>query len=85
MKFVTYLDGKKERVGVINDDETWVYPLRSLGMPYSDMQEVIEKMSKAEKELIGIYNRKDPDEIYGAVPVKDVGLLAPIQDLSRIT
>ena len=78
MKFVTYLDGKKERVGVINDDETWVYPLRSLGMPYSDMQEVIEKMSKAEKELIGIYNRKDPDEIYGAVPVKDVGLLAPI-------
>ena len=47
MKFVTYLDGKKERVGVINDDETWVYPLRSLGIPYSDMQEVIEKMSKA--------------------------------------
>ena len=78
MKFVTYLDGKKERVGVINDDETWVYPLCSLGMPYSDMQEVIEKMSKAEKELIGIYNRKDPDEIHGAVPVKDVGLLAPV-------
>ena len=47
MKLVTYLDGKKERVGVINDDETWVYPLRSLGMPYESMQEVVEKMSKA--------------------------------------
>lgn len=54
MKFVTYLDGKKERVGVLNEDETWVYPLRAFGMPYESMQEVVEKMSRAEKELIGI-------------------------------
>lgn len=78
MKFVTYLDGKKERVGVINEDETWVYPLRAFGMPYESMQEVVEKMSRAEKELIGIYNRKEPDEVYGALPIKDVVLLAPI-------
>ena len=78
MKLVTYLDGKKERVGVINDDETWVYPLRSLGMSYESMQEVVEKMSKAEKELIGIYSRREPDEIHGSIPIKDVVLLAPI-------
>ena len=52
MKFVTYLDGKKERVGVLNEDETWVYPLRAFGMPYESMQEVVEKMSRAEKELL---------------------------------
>ena len=46
MKFVTYLDGKKERVGVLNEDETWVYPLRAFGMPYESMQEVVEKMSR---------------------------------------
>ena len=78
MKLVTYLDGKKERVGVINDDETWVYTLRSLGMPYESMQEVVEKMSKAEKELIGIYSRREPDEIHGSIHIKDVVLLAPI-------
>ena len=78
MKLVTYLDGKKERVGVINDDETGVYPLRSLGMPYESMQEVVEKMSKAEKELIGIYSRREPDEIHGSIHIKDVVLLAPI-------
>lgn len=85
MKLVTYLDGKKERVGVINDDETWVYPLRSLGMPYESMQAVVEKMSKAEKELIGIYSRREPDEIHGSIPIKDVVLLAliprPRQDI----
>ena len=42
MKFVTYLDGKKERVGVLNEDETWVYPLMAFGMPYESMQEVVE-------------------------------------------
>ncbi len=78
MKFVTYLDGKKERVGVLNEDETWVYPLRAFGMPYESMQEVVEKMSRAEKELIGIYNRKEPEEIYGSLPLKNVVLLAPI-------
>ena len=78
MKFVTYLDGKKERVGVLNEDETWVYPLRAFGMPYESMQEVVEKMSRAEKELIGIYNRKEPEEIYGSLPLRNVVLLAPI-------
>ncbi len=78
MKFVTYLDGKKERVGVLNEDETWVYPLRAFGMPYDSMQEVVEKMSRAEKELIGIYNRKEPEEIYGSLPLRNVVLLAPI-------
>ena len=45
MKFVTYLDGKKERVGVLNEDETWVYPLRAFGMPYESMPVgFVEKM-----------------------------------------
>ena len=42
------------------------------------MQEVVEKMSRAEKELIGIYNRKEPEEIYGSLPLRNVVLLAPI-------
>ena len=78
MKLVTYIDCKKERVGVLNEDETWVYPIRSLGMPYESMQDVIEKMTRAEKELLEIYKRREPEEIHGSVRVKCVELLAPI-------
>lgn len=78
MKLVTYLDNKKERVGVLNSDETWVYPLSAFGMPYGSMQEVIEKMSRAEQELAALYSRREPEEIHGAVPMGQVVLAAPI-------
>ena len=78
MKLVTFFDNKKERVGVINYDETWVYPMRAMGMPYDSMQEVIEKMTKAEKELASLYSRREPDEIHGSVPISQVTFAAPI-------
>lgn len=78
MKLVTYLDNKKERVGVLNSDETWVYPMRALGMPYDSMQDVIEKMTRAEKELASLYSRREPEEIHGAVPMGQAVLAAPI-------
>lgn len=43
MKFVTYEIEHKRRLGVINRDGTWIYPLRSLDMDYKTMhKEVIQ-------------------------------------------
>ena len=39
MKLVTYQleREQKTRIGVLNSDETWVYPIRSIGVDYGEM------------------------------------------------
>lgn len=78
MKLVTYIDNNKERVGVLNSEETWIYPFGAFGMPYVSMQEIIEKMSRAEGELAALYSHKGPEEIHGAIPISEAVLAAPI-------
>lgn len=78
MKLVTYLDSQKEKVGVINSEGTWVYPLTAFGMAYESMEEAVEKLTNAEKELLSVYNRKDPEEVHGAIPMEEAALCAPI-------
>ena len=31
MKLLTYIVGKKEMIGVLNQEETWVYPVSAAG------------------------------------------------------
>ena len=78
MKFVTYEIEHKRRLGVINRDGTWIYPLRSLGMDYKTMQELIEGISESEKQLLEYVSGQDPYKIKGAVPAEEAILLAPI-------
>ena len=78
MKFVTYEIEHKSRLGVINRDGTWIYPLRSLGMDYKTMQELIEGISESEKQLLEYVSGQDPYKIKGAVPAEEAILLAPI-------
>ena len=78
MKFVTYEIEHKRRLGVINRDGTWIYPLRSLDMDYKTMQELIEGISESEKQLLGYVSGQDPYKIKGAVPAEEAILLAPI-------
>lgn len=78
MKFVTYEIEHKRRLGVINRDETWIYPLRSLDMDYKTMQELIEGISESEKQLLEYVSGQDPYKIKGAVPAEEAILLAPI-------
>ena len=78
MKFVTYEIEHKRRLGVINRDGTWIYPLRSLNMDYKTMQELIEGISESEKQLLEYVSGQDPYKIKGAVPAEEAILLAPI-------
>lgn len=78
MKFVTYEIEHKRRLGVINRDGTWIYPLRSLDMDYKTMQELIEGISESEKQLLEYVSGQDPYKIKGAVPAEEDILLAPI-------
>ena len=78
MKFVTYEIEHKRRLGVINRDGTWIYPLRSLDMDYKTMQELIEGISESEKQLLEYVSGQDPYKIKGAVPAEEASLLAPI-------
>lgn len=78
MKFVTYEIEHKRRLGVINRDGTWIYPLRSLDMDYKTMQELIEGISESEKQLLEYVSGQGPYKIKGAVPAEEAILLAPI-------
>lgn len=78
MKFVTYEIEHKRRLGVINRDGTWIYPLRSLDMDYKTMQELIEGISESEKQLLEYVSGQDSYKIKGAVPAEEAILLAPI-------
>ena len=78
MKLLTYINGRKECVGVLNQEETWVYPISAAGMEYKDMKEVIRETNASEIEMLGYISGKEPYEIPGAAPLEDIQLLAPI-------
>ena len=81
MKLVTYqLDREqKTRIGVLNQDETWVYPIKSIGVDYSEMETLIEEIGESELQLLEYTSKKEPYGIHGAAPVGEVRLLAPVQ------
>lgn len=79
MKVLTYEVEGREKVGIWNRTETWVYPLESFGMEYRDMQAVIEGVSDSEIQLLNHMAGKDPYEIRGAAPMEQIRILAPIK------
>ena len=80
MKLLTYQVGKKEMVGVLNQDETWVYPISAAGMEYADMKALIREMSPSEQEMLQYVLNKEPHDVNGAAPIEDVTVLAPIPE-----
>jgi 2-keto-4-pentenoate hydratase/2-oxohepta-3-ene-1,7-dioic acid hydratase in catechol pathway len=78
MKLLTYIVGKKEMVGVLNHDETWVYPVSAAGMDYTDMKDLIREIGPSEMEMLQYIPKKDPHDVPGAAPMEDVKVLAPI-------
>ena len=78
MKLLTYEIGRKEQVGVLNREETWVYPITAAGMDYRDMKEVIRETNASEIEMLGYISGKEPHEVPGAAPLEDIHILAPI-------
>lgn len=78
MKLLTYEVDSKARIGIMSRDEVWVYPLRSFGMDYNTMQEVVEGISESEIQLLEHESGKDPYVIQGAARLEEVKILAPI-------
>ena len=46
MKLVTYQleRERRSRIGVLNQDESWVYPVKSIGVDYDEMEKLIEEI-----------------------------------------
>lgn len=80
MKLLTYtVDGRnKQKLGVLSQNEEWIYPLSAFGMEYQTMLELIPSLSESESQLLAHASAKDPDSVAGAVKVSEVHLLAPI-------
>lgn len=79
MKFVTYqVDRFDTLLGVLNTDETWIYPLKSFEIDYSTMQQLIEEISEGELQRIAYGASQQPEQVRGVAPISDAKLLAPI-------
>ena len=43
MKLLSYKVDRKEFLGILNEDETWVYPITAAGMEYPSMLDIIKE------------------------------------------
>ena len=78
MKLLTYEIDGKERIGVLNDEETWVYPASAAEIEYRNMKEFIREAGESEMEMLDCIRRRPPYEVPGAAPIGDIKILAPI-------
>lgn len=78
MKFVTFEKNSKEQAGILNFQETHIYPVSALGLSYQTMNELIQNITPEEKSFLAASAKKKPEEISGALKKEEVRLLAPI-------
>lgn len=79
MKFVTYqIDRFSAQLGIINAEETFIYPLKSFEVEYETMQELIVHISEGEMQRLAYSLQLSPERVIGAAPMAEVKLLAPI-------
>lgn len=78
MKIVTFEVERKQKLGILNEDGKWIYPLDCFGMDYRAMRDAIEELSESEIQFLNHMAGKDPYEVPGAARIEEVKLLAPI-------
>ena len=78
MKLLAYTVDKKRFLGVLNQDETWAYPISAAGMEYRTMKELIREIGPSEKEMLECISKRAPYQVPGAAPMGDVKVLSPI-------
>ncbi len=80
MKLLTYKENEssKEKLGVLDQSEQWVYPLLSLGIEYQAMAELVSAIRDEEMHKLEEACAKSPETVTGAVRVEEIHLLAPI-------
>ena len=56
MKFVRYqMQNAGERLGILNEEESWVYPLTAFGMEYETMEDLIKKISREDMQRLSVF------------------------------
>jgi 2-keto-4-pentenoate hydratase/2-oxohepta-3-ene-1,7-dioic acid hydratase in catechol pathway len=75
MKFITFKYNDKEQVGILTNDEKGVYPIKSLGLDYETMNNLIENITNHEMEMLQISIEKNIAEI---ISINDICKMAPI-------
>jgi 2-keto-4-pentenoate hydratase/2-oxohepta-3-ene-1,7-dioic acid hydratase in catechol pathway len=83
MKLSTYLYNNIQSVGVLNTDETHLYPLSSNGLAFTSMLELIKSYNKAVVADLSSLAEKPAAKVKDAAPVEAVHLLAPIPSAER--
>lgn len=71
MKLLAYEVDKRSFLGVLNEDETWVYPVSAAGMEYRSMKELIREAGPSEMEMLDYISKKMPGDVTGAAPVEE--------------
>jgi len=75
MKFITFKYDNKEQVGILTKNEREVYPVKSLGINYETMNELIENIT--DKEMTSLKSAIEKDS-NNALYISDVTKMAPI-------
>ena len=72
MKLLAYEVDKRSFLGVLNEDETWVYPVSAAGMEYRSMKDLIREAGPSEMEMLDYISKKMPGDVIGAAPVEEI-------------
>ena len=75
MKFITFKYDNKEQVGILTKSEQGVYPLKTLGINYETMNDLIEKITDKEIKTLQLALEKEIKEI---ISINDIYKMAPI-------
>lgn len=76
MKLITFEKDQYEQVGILGADETLIWPLSLLELPYKTMNELIRNISVNELRLLAASKMAEGTD--GTIPADSVRLLAPI-------
>ncbi|MDR3596182.1 fumarylacetoacetate hydrolase family protein [Clostridium sp.] len=75
MKFITFKYDNKEQVGILSKNEQNIYPLKTLGVNYNTMNDLIENITNGEMAKLQTKIEKEPSKI---LSINDISKMAPI-------
>ncbi|MDO5517898.1 MAG: fumarylacetoacetate hydrolase family protein [Clostridium sp.] len=75
MKLLTFKHNSKEHVGILSENEQRVYPIKSLGLNYDTMNDLIDNVDFEELRLI---HKNISDESIESISINEIIKCAPI-------
>lgn len=75
MKFITFKYDNKEHVGILTRDEQGIYPIKTLGLNYETMNELIETITNDQITTLQLAIEKNINKV---LCIDDVTKMAPI-------